>query len=254
MVAGIESFRKKFRDFSDCYTVIGGASCDILMEEADLDFRATKDIDLILILEDKSEEFVRIFWEYIKEGKYRCGWRNSQNVHFYRFTEPTEGYPVQIELFSRNPGYHLEIPQGIIPVHISDEVLSLSAILLNDEYYEFMQRGRRNIDGIAVLEAEYLIPFKMFAWLDLTRRKDSGEHVNERDLKKHKNDVFRLLQIVDTSKNVHTEGKVKENIIQFIKEMEQQEIRTAQFGLPYGKEEALGFLRELYQIENHIEY
>lgn len=63
MVAGIESFREKFRDFSDCYTVIGGAACDILMAEADLDFRATKDIDLILILEDKSEEFVRIFWE-----------------------------------------------------------------------------------------------------------------------------------------------------------------------------------------------
>ena len=55
MVTGIESFREKFRDFSDCYTVIGGAACDILMEEADLDFRATKDIDLILILEDKSE-------------------------------------------------------------------------------------------------------------------------------------------------------------------------------------------------------
>ena len=53
MVEGIESFREKFRDYTDCYTVIGGAACDILMSEAEIAFRATKDIDMILILEDK---------------------------------------------------------------------------------------------------------------------------------------------------------------------------------------------------------
>ena len=68
MVAGINSFRDKFRGFEDCYTVIGGAACDILMSEADIDFRLTKDIDMILILEDKKEEFVKTFWEYIKES------------------------------------------------------------------------------------------------------------------------------------------------------------------------------------------
>ena len=50
MVRGIESFRIKFMDYSDCYTVIGGAACDILMSEEDLSFRATKDIDMILLL------------------------------------------------------------------------------------------------------------------------------------------------------------------------------------------------------------
>ena len=47
MVSGIESFARKFRDYSDCYTVIGGAACAILMSETDLEFRATKDIDRI---------------------------------------------------------------------------------------------------------------------------------------------------------------------------------------------------------------
>lgn len=41
MVNGMESFREKFRDYPDCYTVIGGAACDILMAEAELNFRAT---------------------------------------------------------------------------------------------------------------------------------------------------------------------------------------------------------------------
>ena len=68
-------------DYADCYTVIGGAACDILMSEEDLSFRATKDIDMILLLEDRYQEFAKVFWEYIKEGGYRCGWRNSKDVH-----------------------------------------------------------------------------------------------------------------------------------------------------------------------------
>ena len=56
MVAGIDSFRDKFRGFEDCYTVIGGAACDILMSEADIDFRLTKDIDMILMCDSLIEK------------------------------------------------------------------------------------------------------------------------------------------------------------------------------------------------------
>ena len=223
MVMGMDSFREKFKEYSDCYTVIGGAACDILMTEADLPFRATKDIDMILIMEDRSQEFGKVFWEYIKEGNYRCGWRNNEDVRFYRFTEPKSGYPVQIELFSRMPEYKLDIDEGIIPLYIDDDVSSLSAILLNDDYYKFMLEGRKVVQGIGILDAEHIIPFKMFAWLDLKRRKELGEHVNERDLKKHKNDVFRLLQIVPLGTSIYSEGLVKENILLFLETIKNED-------------------------------
>ena len=57
MVLGIDSFREKFKDYTDYYTIIGGTACDILLTEADLPFRATKDIDMILIMEDNFPEF-----------------------------------------------------------------------------------------------------------------------------------------------------------------------------------------------------
>ena len=246
MVAGIDSFRDKFRGFEDCYTVIGGAACDILMLEADIDFRLTKDIDMILILEDKKEEFAKTFWEYIKEDKYKCGWKNSDKMHFYRFTEPIDGYPVMIELFSRKPGYNLEVEEGIIPIHIDDDTSSLSAILLNDDFYDFMLKGRRVVDGISVLGADYIIPFKMYAWVDLKRRKSKGEHVNERDYKKHKNDVFRLLQIVDPEVNIETEGLVRESIEAFLTEVISEPVRTEQLGLQISMEDALEILRSKY--------
>lgn len=105
MVEGLEKFRKNFKDFADCFTVIGGTACEILMNEQDIDFRATHDIDMILILEDKKEAFANIFWKFIKEGGYKCGWKNNDNLHFYRFTEPQKNYPCQIELFSRKQDY-----------------------------------------------------------------------------------------------------------------------------------------------------
>ena len=88
MVEGIESFREKFRDYTDCYTVIGGAACDILMSEAEIAFRATKDIDMILILEDKKAEFAKAFWKYIRE----CNESNDASRKF-KFNSRCHGFP-----------------------------------------------------------------------------------------------------------------------------------------------------------------
>ena len=248
MVIGMESFREKFKDYTDCYTIIGGAACDIIMSENDTDFRATKDIDMILILEDKSQEFAKIFWEYIKEAEYKCGWKNSDKMHFYRFTEPKSEYPVMIELFSRMPDYHLVVEEGIIPIHIDDDTSSLSAILLNDDFYNFMLRGRTVVNDVSVLNAEYIIPFKMFAWLDLRNRKRNGEHVNEKDLKKHKYDVFRLLQIVRNDIKIETEGLVRESIVEFLDVVLEETLPLAQLGLPFEKEEAIAIMSEVYSV------
>lgn len=248
MVSGIESFREAFKDYADCYTIIGGAACDILMSEADIEFRATKDIDMILIIEDRFPGFAEVFWKYIAEGGYQCGWKNSNDVHFYRFTEPEPGYPAQIELFSRKPDYHLEFENGIIPVHISEDISSLSAILLNDDFYQFMMKGRTVIDAICVLEAEYLIPFKMYAWLDLTERKKRGEHVNERDLKKHKNDVFRLLEIVPVGSEIPVFGTVEQSVRQFVSRMKDEPVSLVQLGLGFTKENALSNIEKIYGL------
>ena len=84
-----------------------------------------------------------------------------------------------------------------------------------------MKSGRKVVDGLGVLGEEYLIPFKMYAWLNLKRRKEAGEHVNERDYKKHKNDVFRILQIVNPDEMVMVSGLVKEIIEEFLEEIMQ---------------------------------
>ena len=70
MVNGFTKFKDKFQGFADQYVVIGGTACDLLMEHENMDFRATKDIDIVLIVEAISKEFGKVFWEYIKEAGY----------------------------------------------------------------------------------------------------------------------------------------------------------------------------------------
>ena len=102
------------------------------------------------------------------------------------------------------------------------------------------------MEGISVLDAEYLIPFKMYAWLDLKERKANGEHVNEKDLKKHKYDVFRLLQIADRSKQVTIAGLVREKTERFLKEIAEENIPFEQLDIPLDMQMALEILNALY--------
>lgn len=102
MVTGIDSFKEWFKGFEEQYVIIGGTACDILMTEEGMDFRATKDIDLVLIVEAISADFGRAFWGYVKEAGYRHCNKSSSVPQFYRFSHPvSKQYPAMVELFTR---------------------------------------------------------------------------------------------------------------------------------------------------------
>jgi len=88
MAIGIDTFRKHFLNYADQYTLIGGTACELLMSEADLAFRATRDIDMVLIVEALSNEFANEFWNFIKLGGYECWCRKDAAPTFYRFINP----------------------------------------------------------------------------------------------------------------------------------------------------------------------
>ena len=245
-VIGLDDFARYFAGYEECYTIIGGAACEILMSQTPIDFRATKDIDMIILFEDKFKEFAELFWNYVRDGGYTYGWKNSDEPHFYRFTDPKDGYPKQLELFSRKPNYHLESPTPIVPIHIDDDVSSLSAILLNDDFYNFMLKGRTVIRGLSVLETSYIIPFKMMAWVNLMHEKAEGRHVNSRDLRKHKNDVFQLFQIVPEGETIEVTGDVADSVDAFLEMITGENIVFADLGIDSDIETETRALRETY--------
>ena len=149
MVRGILSFRERFQGYEDKYVIIGGTACDLLLSEEGLEFRATKDIDLVLIIEAIDEDFGKVFWNYVAEARYEHWNKSSGGPQFYRFTNPkSDEYPKMIELFTRKADAII-LPKDveISPLHISDSISSLSAILLDNDYYSFLQNGRVSVDG-----------------------------------------------------------------------------------------------------------
>ncbi len=249
-VHGLEVFREYMEGFEDCYAVIGGTACDIIMRDADLDFRATKDIDVILLIEHRFPEVGRAVWRLVEDGGYRCGWKGSEKAHFYRFTEPEEpGFPVMVELFSKTPDF-LDGAEGLVvaPLPVDDDVSSLSAILLDDDYYEFMRGGRVTVDGVTVIDETRLIPFKAKAYLDLSERKARGEHVNTGDLRKHKKDVFRLVQILDRGRAIGLPPAIKADMEEFCSRAGDEGAPLAQMGLPMTLDEAIAVLESAYGL------
>lgn len=251
MVNGIRIFREHFRDFQDQYTIIGGFACDILMNDAGLDFRKTVDIDMVLTVEALTADFAKAFWSFIEAGGYQARQRSNGKPEFYRFVDPTNpAYPKMIELFSRpQSNVVLQPDTHLMPLHIDDEVSSLSAILLNDDYYHFLLDGRTVTNGISILDAEHIIPLKMKAWLDLKSKKAEGIPVNSRDIKKHRLDVFRLFQLVRQDQRIFVSKSVGEDIAQFITQMRETDVHLADIGIYRSKDSILDIYSEMYITE-----
>lgn len=58
MVIGLDKFKDYFKEYESCYLIIGGSACDIIIENGGFTSRATDDIDIVLIIEALTPEFV----------------------------------------------------------------------------------------------------------------------------------------------------------------------------------------------------
>jgi hypothetical protein len=70
MVTGLERLRSYFEGCENHYIIIGGTACEIRLESKGIDFRATKGIDMLLIIEALDKPFLENFWKFIRDGDY----------------------------------------------------------------------------------------------------------------------------------------------------------------------------------------
>ncbi len=80
------------------------------------------------------------------------------------------------------------------------------------------------MDGLSFIGAEYLLPLKVRAWLDLSERKKQGKAIDSKTIKKHKNDVFRLFQILNPDFNGDVPDKIKNDLGEFVSLMKTESI------------------------------
>ena len=220
MVRGIDTFKEFFKGFEDNYVIIGGTACEIHEDLYAQVPRATKDIDIILVVEALSAEFVAKFWEFVKKGNYEQ--RNkgvNENVEpkheYFRFMKPANSaFPYQVELFSHSLGL-MNFPEEarITPIPVDEDLSSLSAILMDEDYYRFTIKHSLQEDGVHIANIESLICLKSKAFLDLSQRKAKGESVDSKHIAKHKKDVFRLAAMLTPASRYELPDILKTDVI-----------------------------------------
>ena len=224
MVKGLDIFKEHFREYSDHYILIGGGACDVQFSQKNIDFRRTKDLDLVLIVEGLTSEFVNKFWEFIKAGEYAIAEVDFRKC-FYRFVKPVvDGYPHMLELFARRPDVIIVAPDfHITDIPTGEEASSLSAILMDDDYYSFTIAKSELIDGIRVASDIALIVLKAKAFLNNRQRKEEGIQVQSVDIQKHKNDVIRLTAILTPDTSITIPEVIRNDLREYIQVLRGEE-------------------------------
>jgi hypothetical protein len=234
MVKGIDQFKAHFAGHKASYALIGGAACDLLFGDAGLPFRATKDFDMVLCVEVVDRAFADMFAGFLDAGGYEARERSTGRREFYRFHRPKDNaYPAMIELFARKPGA-ITLPDTaeLTPIPVEEDVISLSAILLDDDYYAALQDGRRILDGVSLVDETVLVPFKARAFLDLCDRQAACDMIDGRHAKKHCSDVFRLVQLLPGTGERALPVRLRNDLKRFVAAAETGELPEPRIGHP----------------------
>lgn len=231
-MVGIDKLREYLGGYNANYVIIGGTACNLHLEDADLQGRATKDIDMIVVCEAINEEYVRQFWAFIKAGGYkpcRIDIEEGTKRTFYRFIDPADSsFPAYIELFSRIPD-GIQMPEDIHIIHLNmdEEYLSsFSAILMDNDYYNYAISHSKEIEGIQVLDKDALIVLKAKAYLNNKKRKNEGQQVHQDDIDKHKNDIYRLSFLFSGEERYNVSDAIKDDLRDLIEELRSNPIST----------------------------
>lgn len=238
MVIGLDKFKEYFRKYPDNYIIIGGTACDIILSKVGFTPRTTKDIDIILIVEALSKEFVAQFWHFIREGDYERKEQSEEQRKYYRFSNPrNNAFPKQIELFSRTPdSIQPDAITRYTPIPTDDDLSSLSAILLDENYYTFLRTHCTEQDGLQRANIEALICLKAKAYSDMLQRKEAGASIDSRNINKHKADVFRLVVTLTPENSFVVPEAIKADLAAFMQQIKDDLPNEEMFknmGLPH---------------------
>lgn len=255
MVRGLDTFREYFRDYADNYVIIGGTACNEVIADKGFRPRATKDIDTILIVEALNDDFVKQFWEFIKAGKYTLWQTTSGKTQFYRFINPElESFPLQIELFSREPDM-IQIPEDshLTPIPVGEDLSSLSAILLDDDYYNYATTHTVVLDNLHFIDRDAIILLKAIAYINNSNRKANGESVRSEEITKHKNDIFRIISTYTGEDRIEVPETIKADLRTFLIMVEKDGLETGALSKNLGLSVEISFEQFVNQFKNLFE-
>lgn len=210
---GIEHLIDYLYEYRDEYVVIGGGAAAVLMETQGLEFRSTKDIDIVLLTNGSTALNAKIT-NYIIAGQYQIKEASQEGSKYFRFRNPSNlEFPEIIEIFASNEQrISLNANQNIIPIQ-NDSIAKISAILLDDEYFSIIKENRLHVGSkTPVINALANICLKARAYRELSKNKEKGEAVDSKDISKHKKDILKLAVTLNGNEAIDLKEQAKSDM------------------------------------------
>jgi hypothetical protein len=66
VIKGLDKFKEYFENYKEQYVLIGGAACDLILSDTLIPPRATKDLDVVLVVEALTSAFAGSFGNLYK--------------------------------------------------------------------------------------------------------------------------------------------------------------------------------------------
>jgi len=212
--AGLNHFEEYFKDFRESYVVVGGFATLMLLEKQLKGHgKVTQDIDLVL-LTTASVEMAQKIKAYVTEGAYTIQKGQKDNFSYYRFVNPkVENFAKEIELFAVNDhALVLDEGQRIIPIDPEEGLYSLSAIMLDHEYFEMIKNNIDNSNRVPCTNTLATIMLKISAFYDLKSRGDDK-------WKKHRRDIIKLVLLLTGEEYLELKGRMVEDVELFMEHL-----------------------------------
>lgn len=246
MVPGLNTFREWFDGYHGRHVIIGGTACNLIYAQYGAPERATKDIDLVVLAEAFDRAYYERFVSFVRTAGYDHLTKDGR-YQLYRFERPADtSFPPKIELLSKRPEILEDVETTLGRFRTTNDSYSLSAILLDDDYYQLLERGVETINGLPVLGLRYLPVFKMHAWANLSRDKAAGLTVHSDEIKKHRSDVCKLCSLFGPDVKIELPGPVREEVAHFVEARPWDDNMLKEWHLPIDSQSMADLIRSIY--------
>lgn len=224
MIPGFDKFEAAFLPHRESFILIGGTAVQMVLGQYETAkgvanrARVTHDLDLLIVTERLSSEFKAAFHKFISSGEYTCFF-NGERPHYYRFMSPkNSAYPSKIELLAHTL---LDLPEVRYTPLDLDADESMSAMVLDEELYQYALSHCELKHGFNCLKSEALLVFKITAYLNLMEEyKQTNDARRKNDALKHRNDVFRVLEHIAPSVRAEIPQELNARIQAFLRDFD----------------------------------
>lgn len=264
MDAKLEHFSNTLIAHQDKYILIGGNACRLVFESKGQEFRQTQDLDIVLVIEEFTEDFAIALWAYLEAGNYKGKkfHQSGTSGNVYRFVIPDhEGtqdtFPKQIELFSRKPDdIELFEKKHLTPIETAEGISNFSAILVDDDYYSYLRESVISIDTVNTVSHMCLVVLKAKAWIG-NKELFAEEKVKEGHVHKHPFDICSLLALYDEEEDGKQQvvGRIYDDlmtVMSMFKSSDEQKLLEDNRGgqeLPTAYSDVADMLSQIFEVK-----